>query len=131
MNGEFTDLKSVLAAIQNITGYLGIDLETVDQRSIFGDTPLGVAVVWNDIEAAKILLDNGADVNARQEDNATPLHEAARFADARMAELLIERGADPTLRDDMFDETPLERARSHNNRGVVEVLEKHGTKNSG
>ena len=44
-------------------------------------------------ELAKVLLEAGADPNARQQDAFTPLMEADRLGDARLRELLVERGA--------------------------------------
>lgn len=72
-----------------------------------GATLLHLAAEYGNREAAALLLDRGADVNARASvDEAgvggqTPLfHAATQFEDAGLAvaELLLERGADPTPR---------------------------------
>ena len=42
----------------------------------------------------RLLLDSGADVNARNKNASTPLHYAALFDDALAAELLLAKGAD-------------------------------------
>jgi uncharacterized protein len=44
-------------------------------------------------EIAKLLLDAGADPNARQQDEFTPLMAAAQHGDSRLRELLVEHGA--------------------------------------
>jgi len=44
-------------------------------------------------ELVKVLLEAGADPNARQQDAFTPLMEADQLGDARLRELLVERGA--------------------------------------
>jgi uncharacterized protein len=44
-------------------------------------------------EIAKLLLEAGADPNARQQDEYTPLMAADQHADARLRELLVEHGA--------------------------------------
>jgi ankyrin repeat protein len=44
-------------------------------------------------EIAKLLLEHGADPNARQEGDFTPLMEADQNNDARLRELLVEHGA--------------------------------------
>jgi ankyrin repeat protein len=62
--------------------------------------PLHSAVARRCLSAARILLDRGADVNARQTGGFTPLHGAAANGDRAMTELLIDRGADPSLRND-------------------------------
>ena len=47
-----------------------------------------------------LLLDRGAEVNARDESGETPLHEAARRnTPPAVVALLLDRGADATLRD--------------------------------
>jgi uncharacterized protein len=44
-------------------------------------------------EIAKLLLEAGADPNARQQDNYTPLMAADQHGDQRLHELLVEHGA--------------------------------------
>src|SRR5919201_1718145 len=44
-------------------------------------------------EIAKLLLEHGADPNARQQDDYTPLMAADQVGDARLRELLVEHGA--------------------------------------
>jgi ankyrin repeat protein len=44
-------------------------------------------------ELAKLLLEHGADPNARQQDDFTPLMAADHHGDERLGELLIEYGA--------------------------------------
>lgn len=46
-------------------------------RTAAGRTALHAAAEEGDLEAARILLDAGADVNARMNDGRTPLHQAA------------------------------------------------------
>jgi uncharacterized protein len=45
-------------------------------------------------ELAKLLLDHGADPNARQQDDFTPLMAADQYGDDRLRALLIEHGAE-------------------------------------
>jgi len=46
------------------------------------------------VEMARLLLQNGAEVNARNRFNATPLHLAASQGRAKLCALLIDKGAD-------------------------------------
>ena len=46
------------------------------------------------LEIAKILLDNGANINEEDIQGFTALHVAAEFNQVEIAELLIEKGAD-------------------------------------
>jgi ankyrin repeat protein len=44
-------------------------------------------------EIAKLLLERGADPNARQQDDYTPLMAADQHGDSRLRELLVQHGA--------------------------------------
>ena len=63
-------------------------------RSIrWEDTPLHTACVWGDIEAVRLLLEGGADVNARGDLGCTPLYNAVSFDHVRCVALLLSAGA--------------------------------------
>jgi ankyrin repeat protein len=47
-----------------------------------------------------LLLDRGADVNARHQMGFAPLHAAGGNGDAAMVDLLLARGADPQATTD-------------------------------
>jgi hypothetical protein len=70
-------------------------------------TPLHLACCTRDLESVRVLLDHGANVNARDNHDQTPLHQVLthllfkhnpkdRFG---VAQLLVERGADVNARD--------------------------------
>ena len=74
-----------------------------------GWTPLHHAAGFKDInpDAAALLLDRGADIEARSGNGMTPLHCAALWkGNEPVAQLLLERGADINARDDQ-GRTPL------------------------
>jgi len=82
----------------------------------FGGNPLLVSAVnRRGRKAVELLLDRGADPNARRLGGGTALHMAAALAVPDIAELLISRGADPNASDYNGD-TPL-----HNTSGVPHV----------
>jgi orotate phosphoribosyltransferase len=62
-------------------------------RALNGDTPLHAAIWAGDDEAARALIDAGADVNAAGEDGYTPLHAAIAQVNVRLARRLTDRGA--------------------------------------
>jgi uncharacterized protein len=62
--------------------------------------PLHSAASARNLEAARLLLEHGAPVNARQQGGWVPLHAAAQNGDRPMVELLLKYRADPKLAND-------------------------------
>jgi ankyrin repeat protein len=60
--------------------------------------PLHSAVAGQHLEIARLLIDQGADVNARQSDGFTALHGAAQNGQIEMIQLLLAHGADTSAR---------------------------------
>ncbi len=60
----------------------------------FKVTPLHSACAIVSYPLTQLLLDYGADVNARQQGGVTPLHSAAHHGATELVRLLIENGAD-------------------------------------
>ncbi|UMM23614.1 hypothetical protein L5515_004248 [Caenorhabditis briggsae] len=72
----------------------------VNEKDNNGKTPLYVAVEQNSLEAAKILVEAGAVINASCTSSLeTTLHEAVRRGNLRMAEYLLEKGASVKIRN--------------------------------
>jgi ankyrin repeat protein len=69
-----------------------------------GFQPLGLASFFGHVDAVRLLLERGADVNSpsRNEMKVMPLHSAAATqhpgARYELAKLLLEHGADPNTR---------------------------------
>ena len=64
----------------------------------FHIAPLGWASLYGDVEAAKLLLDSGADMNLKTGDGHTSVHHSSFMGRIEVLKLLIERGADFTAR---------------------------------
>jgi len=93
---------------------------SADLRDTRGTTPLMHAASIGSIEAMRLLMKAGADVNARNGLDATPLVWAA--ADAAKAKLLIEAGAQVNVRTKMM-RTPLMMAASApGNSAIVKLM---------
>lgn len=63
-------------------------------------TPLHSASSGSHVEMVGVLVDAGADPNARQSGGWTPLHSAAQNGNAALVALLLGHGADPTATND-------------------------------
>jgi len=70
----------------------GADVKTA-ARNAQKVTALHGAVARRDVEIVKMLLEAGADPNARQERGFVPLHDAAANGNAALVELLLQHGA--------------------------------------
>ena len=74
-------------------------------------TPLYLASFCGIPEIVQILVENGSDVNARNETYSTPLHRASLLGCAESVQLLINHGADVSAQD-WDHKTPLHLASS-------------------
>ena len=63
-------------------------------------TPLHSAAAGRHMALVRALLENGAPVNAKQQQNWTALHAAAQNGDQYMVDLLLKYGANPNARND-------------------------------
>jgi ankyrin repeat protein len=83
--------------------------------------PLHAAAAVCDRETISMLLDRGADPNARQQMDYTPLHGAASRGDIEIAKLLLAHGADRDAKasDGM---TPADVARKYNQSAFAEWI---------
>lgn len=66
----------------------------------FKATPLHSACATSNLDMAMLLINNGADVNAKQMQGVTPLHSAAHNGQADLVRLLIDKGADVNAKMD-------------------------------
>jgi ankyrin repeat protein len=62
--------------------------------------PLHSAASARNLEAARLLLEHGAPVNARQQAGWVPIHAAAQNGDRAMVDLLLMHGADAAIAND-------------------------------
>jgi uncharacterized protein len=84
-------------------------------------TPLHSAVAANDEKISRLLVENNADLNGRQEQGYTPLHEAAQNGNAAIARMLLENGADAKAKlDDGRD--PAKLAREHGHARLADLI---------
>lgn len=69
---------------------------------------------------AYMLIGHGADVNTKREDGATPLHKAAKSGNRQVAKALLDSGAGLNVRKN--GATPLQIASRNGHWAVVELL---------
>jgi ankyrin repeat protein len=89
--------------------------------------PLHAAAAAHRTDICRLLLDSGADVNARQQEDVTALHEAAMSGQLELAKLLLERGADVDLKS-ANGKTALTYAMESGQKEMSDFLRQRGAK---
>lgn len=87
-------LKSIFAKLRTTADFEDVDFSDVNACSTDGDNALHCVVRWNDLAAAKALMDAGINVNKAGDLGYTPLHVACMGGNKEMVQLLIDHGAD-------------------------------------
>ena len=106
----------------------GDDINEADET---GFTPLHSACFSNNYEAAKVLLDEGADTGRQDQWGNTALSYVVKNNEnsLRMVTLLVEYGADPTIENN-YGHSPLSNSkRMQGTEKLVPILESAARKN--
>jgi uncharacterized protein len=75
----------------------GSDLNEKDPFG--GSSPLISAALFGKTEAAKILIEAGADINFKNNDGSTALHTASFFCRPEIVKMLLDKSADKTVKN--------------------------------
>ncbi len=100
------------ATVKEVTVCLAAGADVNAHKSGYlAGTPLHHAVRQHAVSMIKLLLDAGADVDARNHDGETPLHKALSgdsvYTETDVIKVLLAAGANPMARDGCWGRTPL------------------------
>jgi ankyrin repeat protein len=112
--------------VEGVKTLLKQDKTVVGVRDANFNTPLHVAAENGAFEICMLLLESGADVNAKNMVGATPLCLVMKKGWVNVATLLLDHHADPSMQDDEGQQ-PLHYAGYSGYRSVAGLLLKHGT----
>lgn len=115
-------LEQILEEADGADLFFGVKVDSVHSERFSGETALHLFAKWGDAEAISVLVENGADIDKRGEDQNTPLHYAAMLGQQSAVERLVTLGAKNLT--DRYGDTPKQLAIDHLT--VHEFLEKNG-----
>lgn len=120
--GKGPSLEEVLRQInQSVDDFLSQPAKTASDRGAFEDYPLHKVAAWGDVEAASVLIANGADVNAIGEDADTALHRAVAHGHDSMVSFLLSKGANSRLLN-RYGNSPADDASESGNVNLMQVF---------
>ena len=91
------DLAELLDKIKSVPDFYGVAFNSINDTNALGDNALHCVCVWGDIAAAKLLLENGIEINQHGEGAFTPLNLAVDFGHKELADYLVSMGADKSV----------------------------------
>ncbi len=108
---------------ERVAKLLDRDSSLAEAWSPDGFTPLHLAAFFGQPEAARVLLDRGAEVNAvsRNRMHVMPLHSAAASVRRAVVEVLLEHGADVNAAQH-GGWTPLQEAAANGDADMVRII---------
>ncbi len=111
---RLTEILEAGADVNTTIVDTGKDLSVLQYACLHGHT-----------QAVRLLLNHGAEMNARNGSGVTPLYVACECGHTELVEALLERGTDVNARDN-FGATPLHLAGKTGNRNMIKLLLDHG-----
>ena len=119
------NLRTLLDQVASVADFAGVDLNDINDTNSFGDNALHCVCVWGDLNAAKLLVENGINIEQKGEGGFTPLKVASDFGHNEIVEYLISKGANRKSLDAEFQFDPeADLMHMKKLKDSIEVLEK-------
>ena len=111
------DLKSIKIYVNN---------KNVIKIDKWGRTPLHFACRYGYLQIAKILVENGADVNAKDNDGYTPLSESCDYGFIDIVKYLVEECSVDVNTKDKYKSSPVHTASFYGRLNMLKILVDNG-----
>ncbi|XP_022767263.1 BRCA1-associated RING domain protein 1-like [Durio zibethinus] len=122
---QFGDLNALRLALDNLNG-------AIDEPVEDGDTALHLTCLYGYLPCVQLLLERGANLEAKDEDGAVPLHDACAGGFTEIVQLLLDRATNSGCLKRMLDsvdtegDTPLHHAARGEHVEVIRLLLTNG-----
>ncbi|XVE96580.1 hypothetical protein REPUB_Repub02eG0235100 [Reevesia pubescens] len=122
---QLGDLTALRLALDNLNG-------SVDEPVEDGDTALHLACLYGYLPCVQLLLERGANLEAKDEEGAVPLHDACAGGFVGIVQLLLDRATNAGCLKRMLDsvdaegDTPLHHAARGEHMDVIRLLLANG-----
>jgi uncharacterized protein len=123
-------IEDVFRQCEKTGAWYGLQITDVNQKNNLGDTVLHTACSWGDLNAVKLLVAAGANVNSKGDQGAIPLFNAVIGKSPDVISFLISSGADPTI-ENGYKRQVLDYARNVSASSVILQLLEQGKKRRG
>jgi ankyrin repeat protein len=87
-------LRDLLDRVASTADFFEVDFTDVNATNSMGDNALHCVAIWGDLEAAKLLIEAGVNVNQFGDLGFTPLHVACMRGHIDLVQLLVAHSAD-------------------------------------
>ncbi|MBC7750441.1 MAG: ankyrin repeat domain-containing protein [Candidatus Saccharibacteria bacterium] len=88
------ELNKIFEKVKLVFGVEDKNISDINMTNNDGENALHLAVRWEAIEAVKLLLREGININQPGDLGHTPLHEACSIGNLEITKILVENGAD-------------------------------------
>ncbi len=119
-------VRKLLDEVESVADFAEISLGDINDTNAFGDNALHCVCVWGNLEAAKLLVENGINIEQKGEGGFTPLKVAEEFEHQEIMAYLISQGANTDALNAVFEYDPEANAEHMKNleKGVEELERK-------
>lgn len=117
------ELKELFEKINSTPDFSYVDFKDIDTTNALGENALHITASWGDVDAVKLLIEAGININKAGEYDYTPLHYSCMHGHKEVVEILLNAGANPYALT--MGDLPFTTARAYKNDDICDLLSKY------